>query len=162
MLSKKKKIFILCGMLVLLVAAGCLNIFLNKSSSSSGNGGSYAGSTSYGSFFESARVDRLAARNETISQLDAIITNSSSSAESVKEAEATKLKLATTSEVEQVLETLIKALGYDDVFVTASTENVNVIVKAEEISSVEAAQILNVVVTETDKSANNVIIIPIK
>ena len=70
--------------------------------------------------------------------------------------------LAKTTEVEQALETLIKALGYDDVFVTASTENINVIVKSPEITELEAAQILNVVVTETNKSANNVIIIPIE
>lgn len=160
-MSKKKKIFILCGMLVLLVAAGCLNIFLNKSASNSQNG-NYVGGTSYASFFESARVDRTSARKETVAQLDAIIANASSSAEAVKEAEATKLQLATTGEVEQALETLIKALGYDDVFVTASTENINVIVKSPEITDLEAAQILNVVVTETNKSANNVIIIPIE
>lgn len=161
MLSRKKKIFILCGMLVLLVAAGCLNIFLNKSASNSQNG-NYVGGTTYGSFFETARVDRTTARKETIAQLDAIIANTSSSADAVKEAENAKLKLATTTEVEQALETLIKALGYDDVFVTASTENINVIVKSAEIDELEAAQILNVVVTETNKSANNVIIIPIE
>ena len=70
MLSKKKKIFILCGMLVLLVAAGCLNIFLNKNASNNKN--DYVDSTNnYASFFESARVDRNTARKESIAQLDA-------------------------------------------------------------------------------------------
>ena len=146
MLSKKKKIFILCGMVVLLVAAGCLNIFLNKNVSDPNNGNNYTSGSNYGNFFETARLDRTTARQETVAQLDAIIANSSSSADAVKEAEQAKFNLAQSTEIEQVLETLIKALGYDDVFVTASTENVNIIVKSPEITELEAAQILNVVV----------------
>lgn len=38
MLSKKKKIIILCGMLVLLVVTGVLNIVLNQSSIATGSG----------------------------------------------------------------------------------------------------------------------------
>lgn len=94
--------------------------------------------------------------------LDAIIANSASDADAVKKAQDDKLELTKNMELELVLEGLIKALGYDDAVVTNSTENVNVIIKAASITAEQAAQILEVIVTETDKKANNVRIIPVE
>lgn len=158
MLSKKKKIIILCGMLVLLVVTGVLNIVLNQSSIATGSGDAMQSS----SFFQTYRSDRVATREQTILYLDAIIANSASDADAVKKAQDDKLELTKNMELELVLEGLIKALGYDDAVVTNSTENVNVIIKATSITAEQAAQILEVIVTETDKKANNVRIIPVE
>lgn len=158
MLSKKKKIIILCGMLVLLVVTGVLNIVLNQSSIATGS----ADAMQSASFFQTYRSDRVATREQTILYLDAIIANSASDADAVKKAQDDKLELTKNMELELVLEGLIKALGYDDAVVTNSTENVNVIIKAASITAEQAAQILEVIVTETDKKANNVRIIPVE
>ena len=158
MLSKKKKIIILCGMLVLLVVTGVLNIVLNQSSIATGSGDAMQSA----SFFQTYRSDRVATREQTILYLDAIIANSASDADAVKKAQDDKLELTKNMELELVLEGLIKALGYDDAVVTDSTENVNVIIKAASITAEQAAQILEVIVTETDKKANNVRIIPVE
>lgn len=158
MLSKKKRIIILCGMLVLLVVTGVLNIVLNQSSIATGSGDAMQSS----SFFQTYRSDRVATREQTILYLDAIIANSASDADAVKKAQDDKLELTKNMELELVLEGLIKALGYDDAVVTNSTENVNVIIKATSITAEQAAQILEVIVTETDKKANNVRIIPVE
>ena len=61
-----------------------------------------------------------------------------------------------------VIEGLIKSLGFEDAVVTNTTENINVIVKSAELTSEEAAQILDIVTTETDKTALDVRIIPVE
>ena len=59
-----------------------------------------------------------------------------------------------------MLEGLIKALGFEDAVVTSTTENINVIVKCGEMTGTQAAQILEIIVTETETNATNVRIIP--
>lgn len=158
MLSKKKKIFVLIGMVALLGAAACLNIFLNKSNDKPADGSG----VTMGSFFETYRADRQSTRDQTMLYYDAIIANEASSSEAIANAEAAKLELAKNMEVELVLEGLIKSLGFEDAVVTNTTENINIIVKAAELTSAEAAQILEIVTTETDKVANDVRIIPVE
>lgn len=160
MLSKKKKIFVLVGMVALLAAAACLNIFLNRTSDKADAGSD--GVTTYGSFFETYRADRQTTRGQTMLYYDAIIANEASSAEAVADAEAAKLELAQNMEIELVIEGLIKSLGFEDAVVTNTTENINVIVKSAELTSEEAAQILDIVTTETDKTALDVRIIPVE
>lgn len=92
MLSKKKKIIILCGMLVLLVVTGVLNIVLNQSSIATGSGDAMQSA----SFFQTYRSDRVATREQTILYLDAIIANSASDADAVKKAQDDKLELTKT------------------------------------------------------------------
>ena len=161
MLSKKKKIIVIVSMVALLVVAGGLNIFLslyNKGGDDPVNGGT----TTQASFFDTYRVDRQTTRDQTILYLDAIINNEASSEDAIANAEASKLEATTNMEVELVLEGLIKSLGFEDAVVTNSTESVNIIIKSKEITSEQAAQILDVVVTETQKDAINVRIIPVE
>ena len=163
MLSKKKKVFILCGMLALLIVTGVLNIVLNGNAiSANGSSGSAGGAQSSMSFFDTYRADRLATREQTILYLDAIINNAESDSEAVENARQSKLELTKNMELELVLEGLIKALGFDDVVVTNSTESINVIVKAAELNEVQATQITEIIVTETDRTSFDVRIIPVE
>ena len=100
MLSKKKKIFILAGMVALLVVTGCLNIFLNNRATKA----SASDSVSYGNFFTTYRTDRQTTRDQTIMYLDAIINNEASTAEAVADAESQKLTLTKNMDLELVLE----------------------------------------------------------
>lgn len=164
MLSKKKKVFILCGMLALLIVTGVLNIVLNGNAiSANGSGGNTGGGAqSSMSFFDTYRADRLATREQTILYLDAIIGNADSDSEAVENARQSKLELTKNMELELVLEGLIKALGFDDVVVTNSTESINVIVKAAELNEDQATQITEIIVTETDRTSFDVRIIPVE
>lgn len=159
MLSKKKKIFILVGMVALLVLTGCLNIFLNNGTKKVQGS---SDEVTYQNLFATYRADRQATRDQTIMYLDAIIANEASSQEAIASAEASKLEITRNMELELVLEGLIKSLGFEDAFVTNSTENINVIVKQEILSDDEANSILDVILRETEKDATNVIIIPVK
>ena len=149
MLSNKKRIFVLCGMIALLVVTGVLNIVLNGNAVSTGANDD---SLSSASFFDTYRSDRVATREQTILYLDAIISNSASSSEEAAAATQSKLELTKNMELELVLEGLIRSLGFEDVVVTNSTESVNVILKASELTDGQVAQITEIIVTETDTS----------
>ena len=45
---------------------------------------------------------------------------------------------------------------------TNTTENINVIVKSDELTKAEATQILEIITTETDKTALDVRLIPVE
>lgn len=158
MLGKKKKIFILTGMVALLVLTGVLNIVLNMTATNPGDDVNAGGT--YTDFFSAYRTDRTASREQSMLYYDEIIGSSEYSAEAKAEAEAAKLALTQSMETELVLEGLIKALGFDDAVVTSTTENINVIVKCTEMTGTQASQILQIVMTETETKATNVRIIP--
>lgn len=158
MLSKKKKIIILSVMAVLLVVSGYLNIALNNSVSNVSNNNN----ATQASFFATYRTDRINTRNQEIMYLDAIINNESSTNEAKKTAEDKKVSLVQTMELELVIEGLIKAKGFDDVVVTNTTNNVNVIVKSAELTAGEVSQIVSVIEEQTGKSIDNIKIIPVE
>lgn len=155
MKANKKKIIVLVAMITLLVATGCLNYFLNVKGTKDVNA-----DKDVPTFFETYRADRTTTRAQEITYLDEIIASEASSDEAVASAEAQKFALTAAMETELVLESLIKAYGFGDCVVTISTENVNIVVKDEDLTTEEAAQILNIVVQETDFVAADVVIIP--
>ena len=158
MTSKKNKIIILTGMVALLVLTGVLNIVLNLTAD--GDVLDVSGTDVYTDFFTSYRDYRTESREQTLMYYDEIIASESTSADAKAEAEASRLQLMQDMETELTLEGLIKALGFEDAIVTSTTENVNVIVKCAELTGTQAAQIKEVVVTETGLSALNLRIIP--
>lgn len=153
MLSKKKKIFILAGMLVLLVITGVLNVFLNQKTKGNDNTPVVAGT-----FFETYRSDRLETRNQTIVYLDAIINSEASSQEDIAAAQAEKLKIATAMNQEVIIEGLIKSQGFEDCVITLGA-NVNVIVKSDPLTDDEMIQILYIVTEETGKEPSEIQVI---
>lgn len=157
MLSKKKKIFILVSMVVLLVVTGYLNIALNKSESTLN-----VSQTTSANFFTSCREDKLASRNYQIEIYDSIIATSSDATE-VANAKAEKAKIASKMESELALEGLIAATGYEDVIVTSNDDNMNVFVKTSAgLDSNEVAKILSILTREAKVLATNVKIIPVE
>lgn len=158
-MSKKKKIIVLVSMVALLVLTGCLNYFLNRPGSQSAGADN---TLTYSDYFTSSHADRDSSRTETVMQYNAIIESEATSAEAKANAEAQLAALVKGMETEQRLETLIKALGFDDCLVTVGTENINIILKSDPLTDQEVAQVLNVVVSETDKTAANVRIKPIE
>ncbi len=157
--ANKKKIIVVACMVALLVATGCLNYFLNvkeQEGLETGLGDQSATET----FFSTYRTDREETRAQELEYLDEIIASASSTETAIASAEEQKLQITGAMETELILEGLIKAKGFQDCVVTMSTENVNVVVMDEEVSLEDAAQILNIIVSETDFEAPDVVIIP--
>lgn len=150
MLSKKKKLFILFGMVALLVVTGCLNLFLTR-------GDEDLQTTNYtsASLLTSYRTSKLETRNSMLELYDSIIATSSDN-EQITETNALISELASRMEKETVLEGIIMASGYEDAVVTNSDGAYTVMVKSNNFTSDDAAQILSLLVKETGVSATNV------
>ena len=112
------------------------------------------------STFSDYRLERERTRTQEITYIDSIISNTNTDQETLAEAQLMKLELTDTMEKEMLLEGLLKAKGFEDVFVTLGDESINVLVKDAELNQSEVAQILELVQRETSASAQNVKIIP--
>ena len=156
-MSKKKKIIILSVMFALLVVTGYLNVALNGTTiqTSSDN-------VVTANFFTTYRTDRQSTRDEEIAYYNAIIASATSSTEAKANAEAKKAELIENMELELVTEGLIKAKGFEDVIVTSSASCINIIVKSEELTSSEVAQIVTIVQQQASVDLDNIKIIPVE
>ena len=154
MLSKKKKIVILVVMVALLVVTGYLNVALNN------NVATTTSSSSNVDFYTGYRADRQSSRETAIMYYDSIIASADSSAESKALASEKRQELIDAMEKELIIEGLIKSAGFEDVVLTTTTENINVVVKSSELSSSDVAKIATIVQQQTQKSLDNIKIIP--
>ncbi|MGN1100370.1 MAG: SpoIIIAH-like family protein [Christensenellales bacterium] len=154
-MTKKKKIILLSVMVALLVVSGVLNFVLSGVPVTDNDP-----NVSVANFFSEFVTDRESTRNLTMLELKSIIESESTSAEAKSNAESMLLKICSNMETELVLESLIKAKGFNEVAVAIGSTNINVMVEAKELTSEEVAQIVNIVVTETNSSAANVVITP--
>ena len=157
-MKKRTKIIIIGAMVLLLGVTGYLNVMLNSSVSSSPTD---TQTTTVG-YFQTYRTTRESTRDQEMLYYDAIISNESSTAEAVKNAEDAKLALISQMEQELVVEGLIKAKGFEDCVISISDLNVNAVVKANELSSTEVAQIVAVIQSQLNTSIENIKIIPVE
>ncbi len=150
MLSKKKKVLILFGMVALLVLTGCLNMFLAKDTED-------IQQTNYSSvsLLSSYRASKLETRNSMLELYDSIIESSTDS-EQITATNALISELASRMETETVLEGMIMASGYEDAVVTNTDGSYTVMVKSSNLTSDDVAKILGILVKETGVSATNV------
>lgn len=155
--SNAKKALVLCCMVALLVVTGVLNFVLNTQIDKPTDVGNNVGNNNaVETFFSSHRSNRETARAEEFSYLDAIISSESTSDAVKASAEQKQVELLSCIEKELVLESIIKAKGFDDAIVTMSTNNLNVIVNKAELTSQEVAQIVGAMLKETDYARNQV------
>lgn len=156
-MSKKKKIVLLSVMVALLLVSGVMNFMLNTSTVPTVDD---SDALSASSFFSAFRTDREATREQTLLELDSIISSKDTSAEAKSAAENMKLDICANMQTELNLESLIKAKGFSEAVVSVGTQNVNVLVNDATLEASEVAQILSIVTSETGVSANNVKITP--
>lgn len=157
--ANAKKVIVLCSMVALLVLTGVLNFVLNGDLLSIDDP-TTVGGDAVTTFFSDYRTNRETARAEEMSYLDAIISSEDSSAEAKTTAEEMKQELLGNIEAELVIESLIKAKGFEDAIVTMSTENINIIVDQPELEAAQVSQILGIILEETDYVATQVVVVP--
>ena len=156
-LTKKKKIVILSVMIALLLVTGFVNVALNSTLSSDL---STTTSTTNANFYSTYRTDRENTRLQEIQHYDEIIASATASEESKADAEEKKLALITQMEKELVTEGIIRGKGFEDEVITTSNSNINVFIKASELTESEVAQITSVVTTQMNVEIDKIIIIP--
>ena len=148
-LTKKKKIFIICGMLVLLLVTGGLNLYLNKPAED------IQTTSSHVSLLTSYRASKMETRNSMLEMYDSIISTSKDT-DQIIETNAKISELASRMDSETVLEGMIMASGFEDVVVTNVDDSYTVMVKSNGLTSDDVAKILGILVKETGVSATNV------
>ncbi|MCM1533996.1 MAG: SpoIIIAH-like family protein [Corallococcus sp.] len=150
-MSKGKKIALIVSMVVVLAVAAVLNVTLlanNKQESGSGD-------VVQTGFFQTSRLDRQTTRDYEIAELNQILAMEGDEyAEARQNALIKKQKIVDAMETELLLETLLKAQGYNDVLVTvnASSDSVSVIVDKDELAREDTVRIYNVIATQADIS----------
>lgn len=169
----RKKILVFTLAALLLVAAVYLNYRLNagditkSAANSSGiliesasareteasvDTSVYAGTN----YFASFRENRENVRAKELEYIDAIISDQRTDAETLKDAQEQKIEIVNNMEKEFTVESMLIAKGFRDAAVTLHQGSVNVIVGSEPLTAEQAAQILDIVLRETDVNAENV------
>ncbi len=157
--ENKKKLIVLCSMVMLLVVAGTLNIVLNMSLIDGGGdtppvGGEVA------TFYTELSANRELRKNEQLVLLDSIINGENSTEAAIVEAEEKKLAICANIQTEMVIESVIKAQGYDNVAVVIGNDNINIFVDQPTLSQEQLAGIFNVVKEHTSYDINQVSVSP--
>ena len=158
-MTKKKKIVILSCMIALLAVTAVCNFLLTSSTANSDSATVVANAN----YFAQYRTERLTTRNEEILQLDSIIEASDPSSAERTNALNLKMELTEITEKELLLESLIKAYGFEDavVVIGLDSNSVNVITKDSDLTSDDAIIIYSIIAEEHIASPENVKIIPI-
>lgn len=157
-MKKRTKIIIIAVMVILLGVTGYLNVMLNNSVSKVNQ----STTTSSSSYFSTYRTTRESTRDQEMLYFDAIIASETSSEEAIKNAENAKLDLIKLMEKELAVEGLIKAKGFSDCIVTISDTNINAVVKAKELTSIQVAQIVAVIQSQLSAGIENIKILSVE
>jgi stage III sporulation protein AH len=107
--------------------------------------------------FEALRLELEDQRNEMKEQLNEILASTDLSVDKRNEAYDQMKQLDDLATKENVLETLIKTMGYDDALVRADGEKVRITVKAKDHSPAAANDIIQLVRTEIGELENVVV-----
>lgn len=158
-MSKGKKIAVVTSMILVLAIAVVLNVTLLGNSNTN-----QPENVVQTSFFVTSRTDRQLTRDYELKELNAILAMEGEEyAEARQNALVRKQQIIDAMETELLLETLLKAQGYDDVLVTvnAQADNVSVIVDKDQLSREDTVRIYNIVATEASVSPDYVKILSV-
>lgn len=107
------------------------------------------------------RTEREQLRSRQTGELNDIIHDSATDAETASLAKRQLMDLMKRQEAEQRLEGILAIRGFEDALVTVSDASVNVILRADALTRRETAVILDLVLRETGVTAGNVKILTI-
>lgn len=116
--------------------------------------------TSLSSYMVQARLNREQTRSKNKETLMNVINNDSVTDAEKKKAVKSMVKITKTVEMENTIESLLKAKGFEDVVVTISDKQADVIISEQEMDDSKRAQIEDVIKRKTGFSAENIVITP--
>jgi len=113
-------------------------------------------------FFAKSKDERGKARSEALAQLKEVTADVKADAKAKDEASAAIQRLAKNTEIENSIETIIKAKGFSDCLAIINDDKINVIVRAETLSDTQMLQIQDIVTSQTSIDLKNIKIIEVK
>ena len=114
--------------------------------------------TSLNSYMVQAKLNREQTRSKNKETLLEVINNSDVSAKEKKSAVKSMVKLTENTEIENNIETLLKAKGFSDIIVTINDEQADVVLSGSEVSDDKRAQIEDVIKRKTNLSVDDITI----
>ena len=114
------------------------------------------------SYMVQAKLNREQTRSKNKETLLEVINNNDIGDKEKKKAVKSMVKITENSEMENNIETLLKAKGFNDIIVTINDNQADVILSDTEVSDEKRAQIEDVIKRKTNISVNNIPITPAK
>ncbi len=180
---KKGKVFgksqiLMAVMVVALAGAIWLNMNYsdNSKAASTDNSSKYLGQAEYVNnevdesntetdpaavYFSRLRSDRLKSREDAYAMLEETLKDTDLSDEDKKSALDKAAELALRTEKESAIETLLKAKGFTSSIAIIGDEDVNVIVKNEEMLPAQTVQVQDAVLSHTDFAVSQIKIVAV-
>ena len=113
-------------------------------------------------YFAEAKLSRTKSRDEAMDALKYMLEDANLSSDKMAELTMEATDLAKTIETEGKIENLIKAKGFQECMVYLDEDKIDVIVRCDEMTDSEAAQIKDVILGEVEMEDKNISIIEIK
>ena len=115
---------------------------------------------SLSSYMVQARLDREQTRSKNKETLQEVINNTEIADADKQKAVETMVEITKICEMENNIETLLKAKGFSDIIVTISDEQADVIVSDSDIDDAKRAQIEDVIKRKAGINMENITITP--
>ena len=113
-------------------------------------------------YFTECKLNKQQTRDQSLELLKSVAESVDTAAATREKANTDMIEMARTTDVEVTVEGLIKAKGFEECMVYVSDDSVNVVVATEGLTVEQAAQINEIVISETGKAASAIKIVEIK
>ena len=121
-----------------------------------------ANGSTFSSYMAQAKLNKEQTRSKNKETLLEVINNDVATEKENKKAVKSMVKLTENNEIENTIETLLKAKGFSDVVVTINDNQADVVISQAEIGDDKRAQIEDVIKRKTDIEVKNITITPAK
>ena len=159
-----KRQVILAGLVVMIAVAGYVNLNYqnNEATPASSTVTDIQTAPKEDDYFTTARIEKDKSRSSAMDIYRELIANPQSSQETKQKSQSDLSASAKAIENEGILESLIKAKGFDNVLVYISEGGANIIVKTSGLVPAQVAQIKDLVIEKTKITSEKIKIVEIK
>ncbi len=159
--GKNKKALLLCGLFLAVIAAGYANYAITAKKgdpSKRWTQGVVEGQTA--DVFATFKTERETSRASELSYIESVVTSAEADEATKSKAQDQKLALVTNMESELLSEGIIETKMGVSAVVAISGDSVSVVVDKQTLSEAEVTQIAEIIKTQTNKSSENIKIMP--
>lgn len=113
-------------------------------------------------YFAQARIDKVTSRDEAVQTLQSVMGGGDISENEAVVNALAAVELSQMTELENKMESLIKAQGYKDCIVYLDEDDARVVVQSDGLDTAKAASIKDIILSESKVSAQNIRIFEVK
>ncbi len=113
-------------------------------------------------YFAQARLDKATSRDEAVETLKMVLSGQDVTEEEIAVYTQEAISLTSLIESETVIENLIKAAGYSDCVVYLDNDNASIVVKTDGLTTSDAAEIKDILLSEVNVLNENIRIFEVK